>query len=173
MEQKNSYRWLAAMFVGVAILGILVWKTVVSPNDTGGLAVAEGLAVASAPTWALPTVSAAAATVAPLPKDPAAQIEWARRNQRPAMILFHSTNCIPCKAMTKLVEQVRGEYEPRVLFIDVITNDTANVKLLQQAQIRAIPTSFFLSRGGQSRSYVGAMAESELRKELANLTAGS
>lgn len=107
-----------------------------------------------------------------MPSGPAAQVEWAIKNHKPAMILYHSTTCIPCKAMEQLVAKVRGDYEPGVVFIDVITNDRANLSLIQQSKIQAIPTTFFLTSSGQAKRVVGAMKEEALRTELTNLKAG-
>ena len=105
----------------------------------------------------------------PFPTDPASQVQWIVRNKTPALILFHSTNCIPCKAMEKLVNEVRGDFEPDIVFVDVITNDRANIRLVQQAGIRGIPTSFFVTRSGQAKAFMGAMKVGALRAELASL----
>lgn len=94
------------------------------------------------------------------------------RNKKPAMILFHSTNCIPCKAMDKLVKKVRADYEPGIVFIDVITNNNYNTALIRSAQIQTIPTTFLLRRSGEGKRVVGAMNEEALRAELAGLLAG-
>lgn len=109
------------------------------------------------------------ATPDPFPTDPASQVQWIIRKKKPAMILFHSTNCIPCKAMEKLVNEVRGDYEPDIVFVDVITNDRANSQLVRQAGIRGIPTSFFVTRSGQAKGFMGAMKVGALRAELASL----
>ena len=88
------------------------------------------------------------------------------------MILFHSTNCIPCKKMERLVAEVRGDYQPNLVFIDVITNDRANWPLIQQAGVRTIPTSYFVHASGAGKRLVGAMSEEALRVELSALLGG-
>ena len=108
----------------------------------------------------------------PFPSSPAAQIDWIARNQKPAMILFHSTTCKACKIMDGLVEKVRTDYEPRVFFIHVITNNRSNSGLVQQAGIRLIPTSFFVQGSGTGKRFVGALEEDALRAELDQLLAG-
>lgn len=108
----------------------------------------------------------------PATDDPAAQIEWVERNKKPALIVYHSTNCVPCLKMEALVKAVRGDYEPKVTFIDVLTNVEANVDLWMEAEIRSIPTSDFLSVSGEKNRVVGLMAEEHLRSELARLAAG-
>ena len=108
----------------------------------------------------------------PFPSNPAAQIDWIARNQKPAMILFHSTTCKACKIMNGLVEKVRTDYEPRVFFIHVLTNDQSSSGLVQQAGIRLIPTSFFVQGSGTGKRFVGALEEDALRAELDQLLAG-
>jgi thioredoxin-like negative regulator of GroEL len=106
-----------------------------------------------------------------LPPDPAGQVDWVVKHGMPALILFHSTNCKPCIAMTALVEQVRPAYEGRVAFIDVVTNDNANANLVRRAGINTIPTTFFVSASGAGQAYIGLMEEADLRAELDRLTA--
>ena len=107
-----------------------------------------------------------------LPQDPIGQIDWAMRHSKPMMVLFHSTTCIPCKAMEKLIAQIRGDFEPGIVFVDVITNDRANVGLIRQAGIRGIPTSFFVSPSGTGKRHVGALNEEALRAQLEQLLKG-
>jgi len=105
----------------------------------------------------------------PYPEDPTAQVEWVVRNNRPAMVLFHSRTCVPCKAMEKLVGEVRADYEPDITFIDVITDDRSNSELVRQASIRAIPTTFFIRISGEGQRAVGAVDEETLRGILDEL----
>jgi len=108
----------------------------------------------------------------PATDDPAAQIEWVESNKKPALIVYHSTNCVPCIKMEALVKAVRRDYEPKVTFIDVLTNVQANVDLWTDAGIRSIPTSDFLSASGEKNRVVGLMVEQDLRAELARLASG-
>jgi thiol-disulfide isomerase/thioredoxin len=108
----------------------------------------------------------------PATDNPAELIEWAESNKKPALIVYHSTNCVPCIKMGALVEAVRKDYEPKVTFVDVLTNVEANIDLVQEAGIRSIPTSDFLSVSGEKNRVVGLMAEEHLRSELARLAAG-
>lgn len=178
-KTDNSYRglrWLALGLVAAAILFILGMKMVGSaPSD--GLAVAETVGTAVVPTLVAPpanpttTGSQGSPTTESYPVAPTAQIEWVLRYHKPAMVLFHRTNCKPCIAMTASVEQVRPDYEAQVVFVDVITNDQANATLVRQAQIRVIPTTVFITPSGDGRAFVGLMAEADLRAELASLAA--
>ncbi len=108
----------------------------------------------------------------PATDDPAAQIQWAERNRKPALIVYHSTNCVPCLKMEALVKTVRRDYEPKVTFINVLTNLEANTDLWMDAGIRSIPTSDFRSVSGETNRVVGLMTEQALRTELVRLASG-
>jgi len=185
-EQKHtSNRLIWGAVVAVLILGVIGLKIARGrPTPTTPAAQAAGLTMTAAPKQPAEAQTAPAADLTstgpaptatnadPFPAHPAAQIGWIERNRKPAMILFHSTNCIPCKAMDQLVKKVRADYEPEVVFVDVITNDRGNEALIQQAGIQAIPTTFFVAADGQGKRFVGAMQESALRAELETLRAG-
>ena len=186
--QQTPWRALVGGAVVLAVIVIVIVKVGAKPPNPPAIAVelptvvvavgapqmevsvATPLGGVGTPTQ--PVASVTTLPAEPWPDTPAAQVGYIVRNHKPAMVLFHSTNCIPCKAMEKLVGQVRGDYEPEIAFIDVITSDSANNELLRQAQIRAIPTSFFFSVQGQSTRVVGAMKEDVLRSTLNGLLVG-
>ncbi len=102
----------------------------------------------------------------PWPAEPANQIEWAARNHRPAVVLFHSSTGRTCAAMRELLASVRSNYEQEILFVEVATGDRANFPLLREAKVRTAPSFFFLLADGGGRRVEGAMKEAELRAEL-------
>jgi len=164
-----SYRLIAgALVVGAAIV-ILGVKAARDTTNSLDLPEAQVSAAVGDPGLSEAAVIPGKAGNDPYPTGPGAQVDWVLRNQKAAMILFHSTNCKPCIVMDNLVQKVKGDYEPHLVFIDVITNDRSNMELIQQAQIRAIPTSIFLGESGKAKGFVGAMPEDALRAELDNL----
>ena len=173
-NRTSNLRWLWTGLVVAAILLIMGIK-LVKTNPSGSLLIAEAGATAPAPDLgadlSTPTAAPAAAVAPsdPFPAQPSAQIDWVLRNQKPAMILFHSTNCKPCITMTALVQTVRDDFEADIVFVDVITNDSSNADLVQRVQIRTIPTTVFVDRAGQGHGYIGVMPEEDLRAELAQL----
>lgn len=167
-QPPNRLRWLAGGLVVAAILFILFFKMSSNPA-TANLSVAETGAAATMP--ALNTTPAAPAAPAsdPFPPKPEAQVDWVLRNGRPAMFIFHSTNCKPCIAMAALVEKIRPDYEGRIVFVDVITNDANNATLVRRAGIQSIPTTFFITTSGTGQGYIGLMKEEDVRAELDKL----
>lgn len=173
-QPPNRRRWLAATLVVAAVLLVLSVK-MLRTRPPGGLSVAETSAAATMPALDVsPAAPAAQPTVsqpqsALLPADPAEQVDWVLQNKKPALILFHSTNCKPCIAMTALVQQIRPAYAGEVVFIDVITNDAANAALIRRAGIQSIPTTFFITSSGSGQGYVGLMKQEDVRAELDKL----
>lgn len=166
-KHKLDIRLILGIIVGLIVV-IVIWIKVISgqPSTAGDGTTAE------------PANMSASATTSqvesdPYPTSPGLQVAWVDRNKKPAMILYHSTNCIPCKAMDELVKKVHADYEPGVVFIDVITNDASNNAEVGRSGIRFIPTTFFVSISGEKNVVVGAMEEEALRAELSSLQAGN
>ena len=107
----------------------------------------------------------------PWPSSPSEQAQWALRHHRPAMILFYSTYCRPCMMMDALVQMVKRDYQPDVVFIEVLIDDPANAAILRRAKVGTIPASYFLTRSGEGKRVVGLMKQADLRAELVRIAA--
>ena len=84
------------------------------------------------------------------PEDPVAQAEDARRIPVPGMVTMvdlGAKECIPCKMMAPILEELAKEYQGRaaVVFIDVWKDPAAGPKF----GIRAIPTQIFYDAQGK------------------------
>jgi thiol:disulfide interchange protein len=117
---------------------------------------------------ATPTTAGASSGV-----SPAAQLRQATDQGRPALVFMHSTDCIPCKQMMTVVEQVMPEFSNQVVLVDVNVYDDANASLLQTLRLQAIPTSVIFDKKGQSKTYVGVMTPADLRARLRQAMGGS
>jgi thioredoxin 1 len=176
--REDRSRWLiggAVLVALVAVIGIkaLTRFTVASEaSEQGTMEMPMQGAEVKAPTSPGATSGDTASVTDPFPSDPGEQVDWALRNGKPAMVLFHSTSCIPCKQMSALIAAVREDYEPDIVFVDVVVSDRANMNLIRQAGIQTIPTTFFVELSGQGKRYVGALREDALRAELSALLQG-
>jgi len=141
--------------VAVAVLGVLALKLAGWPADD----------MAPVP---IETVTAGG-SLAGTGIAPAEQLDQALAARKPAFVLFHSTTCIPCKEMEKIVARVRPDFEGRIVFVDVIVGEARNQDLNRRMGIRAIPTSVIFDAQGQARQGVGVIAENALRAELQKL----
>lgn len=168
LKAPERRRWLAAGLVLASVVLVLAVKGL-RPTSSGGLAVADTGATAVVPTLETSAATTSGPQASSLPADPAGQVDWVLENQKAALILFHSTNCKPCIAMTALVEEIRPDYAQQIVFVDVITNDAANASLVQRAGIQTIPTTFFITTAGTGHGYIGLMKEEDVRAELDKL----
>ena len=97
---------------------------------------------------------------------PDAQLKAAMEAHQPALALFHSTTCIPCKEMEAIVNQVKPDFQKKVVFVDVNVYDDDNLPLVREARIRTIPTTMLFNAKGKVRTYYGVMNAEQLREEV-------
>jgi thiol:disulfide interchange protein len=113
------------------------------------------------------------ATVGALPGElPEAQLDRLLAGGQSTLAFFHSDNCVQCIKMMEVVEQVYPEFGGSVALVDVNVYDQANSRLLQRAQIRAIPTQIFFDRAGQGWVVMGAMTPDQFREQMRSLAGG-
>ncbi len=86
------------------------------------------------------------------------------------MIDLGATECIPCKMMAPILEEVKQEYQGRaeIIFIDVWKNPDQAKKY----NIRAIPTQIFFDADGvEKERHVGFMDKKKIVATLTKLGA--
>ena len=103
---------------------------------------------------------------------PQMQFETALQKHRPALVLFHSLTCIPCKQMEERVNEVRPDFEDRIEFVDVNVYAAENQSFIRTAQVRAIPTTLLVDAAGEEQTIMGAIATEQLRERLDQLLVG-
>ena len=84
------------------------------------------------------------------------------------MVDLGATECIPCKMMAPIIEELQTEYQGRaaVVFIDVWKNPAAG----RQFGIRAIPTQiFFDAQGKEQGRYEGFLDKQSIVKTFTDL----
>lgn len=144
---------LALAGLGLVIVMILLLKMEQEPAATATSAPAAASALVSQGT-------------------PAEQFQQALAAKHPTLVFMHSTDCIPCKEMTKVVEQVYPEFAQQVVLVDVNVYDRTNTALMQQLGLRVIPTTVFFDRQGQGQQFMGVMEPDDLRNTLRQLAQG-
>ena len=73
----------------------------------------------------------------------------------PVVIDFYATWCGPCKALMPLVERLAETYQGKVKVLKVDVDK--NSALAQAANIRSVPTLFFIDKGGNIERAIGGM----------------
>ena len=89
----------------------------------------------------------------------------------PVWLLFRSTTCIPCVEMQQTMDALKPEFAGKVGFVPIDVNDPVNEKLLQQYEIRYIPTTFLIDKNGILFEHqVGVLSSEDMRTKLTALS---
>lgn len=88
----------------------------------------------------------------------------------PVVIDFYATWCAPCRALAPLIERLAEEYygKVKVLKVDVDKNRA----LAAAANIRSIPTLFFIDIGGRIERHAGGLPYEALCRMADKLVVG-
>lgn len=92
---------------------------------------------------------------------------FAFKGSKPCVIDFYATWCGPCKKVAPIMEKLAKEYDGKVDFYKVDTDQ--DQKLAVVLQIRNIPTVFFMKEGAQPEKSVGAKDEGYFRTQINKL----
>jgi hypothetical protein len=90
-------------------------------------------------------------------------------NRRLALVLFYSQICRLCMMMEALVQMVRSDFEPTVVFIEVRSDLASNAGLVARMDVGTLPAFFFIMPSGESKRVTGVMNQQGLCAELARL----
>ena len=88
--------------------------------------------------------------------------EFVFKGSRPCVIDFYATWCGPCKRVAPIIEKLAKEFDGKVDFYKVDTDE--NQKLAMILQIRNIPTVFFMKKDAQPEKAIGAYDEAYYRE---------
>jgi thiol:disulfide interchange protein len=99
------------------------------------------------------------------------QLDQALKGGQPAFVFLHSLNCVACKEMMAIVDQVYPEYQDAVVLIDVDVYEQSNADLLKREQVQSIPTLVFYDAEGARQVFIDAMPAEQFRDTLSQLVA--
>jgi thioredoxin len=86
--------------------------------------------------------------------------EWKFEGELPCIIDFYADWCQPCKIVAPILEELSKEYEGKVNFYKVDTEQ--EVELAGAFGIRSIPSMLFCPKDGQPQMAVGALPKETL-----------
>ena len=95
-------------------------------------------------------------------------VDKARMSEKPTIVEFGATGCIPCDMMQPVLDKLRKKYPDKlnVVFVHVRENQIMGARF----GIQSIPVQVFYDRNGQEVfRHVGFYAEAEVLKQLAKL----
>ena len=82
-------------------------------------------------------------------------------NTLPVVVDFWAPWCAPCRSLTPILEKVARDYEGRVKFVKVNSDD--NQEISQACAIRSIPNVIAFKDGRPAAQFMGAIPEGEVR----------
>ena len=89
------------------------------------------------------------------------------KSDRPVLIDFYATWCGPCKALSPLIERLAKDFEGKVKVLKVDVDK--NLPLARAANIRSIPTLFFIDIQGNIERHIGGMTYEMLAQKASSL----
>ena len=89
------------------------------------------------------------------------------KSDKPILVKFHADWWGPCKIFGQVLEEVYEEYEDKVTFYEVDIEKER--ELASMFQVRALPTSLFISSGNKPEVRPGGMNKEQLKYYLEGL----
>ena len=95
-------------------------------------------------------------------------VDRVRAGEKPSLVDFGSTGCVPCEMMAPILETLREKHKGKlnVLFVHVQENPI----LASRYGVQSIPVQIFFDKNGtEVYRHVGFLPQSEIEKQLSDM----
>ncbi|HPM13660.1 MAG TPA: thioredoxin [Bacteroidales bacterium] len=90
--------------------------------------------------------------------------EWSYVGNQPAIIDFYADWCGPCKMVAPIIEELAKEYEGKVTFYKINTEQEQELSAV--FGIRSIPSLLFIPTSGQPQMAQGALPKNSFKDAI-------
>jgi thiol:disulfide interchange protein len=91
----------------------------------------------------------------------------------PAVVFFHSPDCLSCLEVKKTLEVVIPSYKNTIRLIDVDVTKKNGRSMVERLGLMTTPTLLFVSADGEEELFVGEISQAELTGRLDKLSGGT
>lgn len=96
--------------------------------------------------------------------------EWSYVGNQPAIIDFYADWCGPCKMVAPIIEELAKEYEGKVTFYKINTEQEQELSAV--FGIRSIPSLLFIPTSGQPQMAQGALPKNSFKDAIKDVFGG-
>ncbi len=90
--------------------------------------------------------------------------DWKYNGELPCIIDFYADWCAPCKMVAPIIDELSNEYENKVAFYKINTDEEQEIAGL--FGIQSIPSILFVPKDGQPQMAVGAIPKDAFRQAI-------
>ncbi len=161
---KSALGKAVVVIAVVVVAALIIYQKTPNQQVSSGQGASSGQNVCPAPTNQ--STGQASQTLSP----GEAALQAGLKSGKPTMIVFHSNSCAPCIEMSEIIAQIKPDYEKRVNIIDILVDDQAEQRLINQFGINTIPTSIFYDKTGKPvGQQIGVIEKEKLTQFLTSL----